>query len=427
MSEETANTHGAQNVIESGDEHQVQMILGSRERIRHAGIIRAGRKTLKGQQSPEIKNRFAELEAKGLSYDDIDRELGGEPKSRRSKLRPVNCDHFVVRACDFRNPSDADFITENYADADGLVRRIPIWFTMDQIDKVIPHNFRAFDGSGKVRAASFYDEHGNLAFKYLEKGAREIRDDSWKVIVTEDPDEVSKLCGYQVQFGGMYRVNVVGLRTIGEVIVPTQSWYGLGDAVAVLKRIQAILGRSSGLVNGDHFLELVKVPETVKTPDGKMQTQWIITIDAAVDPMELARHAEQAATRGMSAIGLLNAGAPKKTRKATEPDLTPVEVVEEHEDPVESSAKNEQNRHQEPQTECERGVSAICSLISGRIEKQLIDAFTRNTLGCNLEEVTDSAILRNHYKLIRSNVDAELSAFTKYCQELLENETKQAS
>lgn len=425
--EETPNTHGVQHVIESGDEQEVKMILGDRERIRHAGIIRAGKKVLKGNPPNDLRRKFDELEAQGLSYDEIDRQLGGTPKSKNSKLRPTNVDYFIVRECDFRNSRDAAFIRDKYADPDGKVRRIPIWFTTDDIAKVIPHNFRAFDGGGKVRASSFFDMHGELAFRYLKKGDKDGKE--WTSITQEDCglneedliNHVAKLCGYQVNFGGMYRCNVVGLRTFGEVIVPTRSWYGLSEGVAILKRVRSILNRFSGLVGGQHFLVLTKVPEEVKTPDGKMQIQHIVTIDADVDPMELARHAEQAPARGMAALGMFNGGPVDRKPETDFYQETLGEPYQPEQEPTKPTVSEDAKRAQDAILNLatgKKGEKTPAGHNCGGISTEDFAAFCREHLGGPLEDEGDVDALRKFYGQVRDNIAHDADVFREHCRAL---------
>jgi len=291
-------TNSLVNVIETGDTEEVAMILGHKEKIRCAGIVRPGIKVLKKGAKPEEIAKFKQMEAEGYGYDQIDIALGGKPKTATSRLFPSNSDYFVVRDCDFKKPGDAQFIRKNYADPDGRVRRIPVWFTQGQIDRVMPHGFKAFDGNGHVRCFSFYNEAGDLCFRYVPKSVPNPKKGlvaeggDWLILDSDDEAEAGKACGYKVTFGGMYRVNVVGLRGLEEVIVPTKSWYGLGYSVATLRRVRSILGRFDGLVNGQPFFELCKVSEEVTTPDGKKQDQWLVTLELSVDPIELAQYAE---------------------------------------------------------------------------------------------------------------------------------------
>lgn len=305
MEEYTDNSTGVAHVLETGDEEEVRTILGDREKIRHTGIIRAGVKVPKNTCTPAEKAKFKQLEAEGLPYDEIDKALGGKPKSKESKLFPTNVDYFVIRDCDFRRPADAQMIRDKYADADGHVRRIPIWFTVGDLDKAIPHNFRAFDGNGNVRAYSYYN-HNQLVLKYAPKSIRDPKKTDW-IEVSFDPEKPPADC-YKIEFGGLYRVNIPDIRGLGEIVVPTKSWYGLGDAVAQLKRVRQpnLLGRFDGMFKGKPFLELCKVEEWVKDPDGKRVRQWIITVELSIDPAELAVYAEEKRDRGIIGLNTLN-------------------------------------------------------------------------------------------------------------------------
>ena len=296
-------TNGIGSVIETGDVEEVSMILGHKDKLRCAGLVRPGVKVIKNSCTAAEKAKFKELEAQGMGYDAIDIALGGKPKSNTSKLFPSNADFFVVRDCDFKKPADAQYIRQHYADPDGKVRRFPVWFTIGEIDRVLPHNFKAFDGSGSVRCASFYDGKV-LKFRYVPKGLQNPKQDDWQILDSDDEDVATKACGYKVTFGGMYRVNVVGLRGLEEVIVPTKSWYGIGYSVATLRRVRSILGRFDGLVNGQPIFELCKVQEEVTTPDGKKQNQWLVTLELSLDPIEIARYAEPQAVAARSAHAL---------------------------------------------------------------------------------------------------------------------------
>lgn len=317
MSEELCegldNTNAIASIVETGDLHEVNMILGSRERIRHAGVIRPGIKILLRDATEAQKKLYKQLLDENFGFEHIDAELlkiAPKGYAKKTCLMPSNSDYFTIRDEDFKRPADAEYIRKHYADADGKVRRIPCWLPLSDIEKVIPHNFRAFSAGG-LRCVSFYDE-GRLKFKYLPKDFKGTpKSEDWKILDSDDEDKATAACGIKVRFGGMYRVYVPGTRGAGEIICPTQSWYGLGESVSVLKRVRAILGRFDGLFNGNAFFELCKVAETVKTPDGKRQQQWIVTLELAADPMELARYAEPqaVAARSLQALSAFG-GAP---------------------------------------------------------------------------------------------------------------------
>ncbi len=334
------NVNAIANIIETGEVEEAQMILGDREKIRYSGIIRAGVKIPKNSCSTADKELFKKLEAEGLPYDEIDRKIGGEPKSAKSKLFPTNCDHFVIRPCDFKREADADYILDNFADPDGHVRRIPIWLTMADIKSAIPHNFRAFDGSGSVRAVSDYQD-GQLVLRYIPTGIKgPAKKEDWKT-APFNPDKPPADAPKGIQFGGLYKVNIPGLRGLGEIVVPTRSFYGMGDAVGQLKRVRSLLGRFNGLLNGQPFLELCKVAEIVKTPDGKKQKQYIITIELSIDPMELARHAEKLMERGPAAIAMFNGHKPSAPPPVLPTESAPpVEPIKSQDPPTAPTSTN---------------------------------------------------------------------------------------
>lgn len=307
------NTNSIASIVETGDTEEVRMILGSRDKIRHAGVIRPGIKSPVSSCTQQQKDLYKKMLDAGHGFAEIDAEmlkLEAKGSTRRSCLRPSNCDHFVVRDEDFKRPADAAYIREHYADADGRVRKIPVWISVSDLQQVLPHNFRAFDGGGNVRCVSFYDGD-TMKFRYIDKGVRAPKPSDWKILDTDDEDEATKACGYQVQFGGMLRFYVPGLKTAGEVILPSRSWNGLSEAIAVLKRTRSILGRFDGLFRGETFLEIVKVQEEVKH-EGKKSKQWLATLQLAVDPIELARYAEpqQVAARSLTALRTLTGSGP---------------------------------------------------------------------------------------------------------------------
>lgn len=297
--------------VESEDLENVRMILGDRENIRPKGLIRAGVKVPKKACSETEIKLFKELEAKGLDYNEIDRKMGGEPKTARSKLTPRNVDHFIIRDNDFNNPADAQMVRSKYADPDGQVRRVPIWFKTSDISRVMPHSFKAYDAAENVRAYSSYDEEGNLVCQYVPKEIVNPKKEDWQKRPC-DPDVCSQVSAKKCCFGGWFRFSIPGLKGIGDIIAPTKSWYGLGNAMAVLKEVRKIQGRFDGLFQGETFMELVKVQELVKLPDGSKKNQWIITLDISIDPMEMVKQNDPKSTalRASAALRALVGDSP---------------------------------------------------------------------------------------------------------------------
>ena len=400
---ETTQDNLMPNIVDSGDEKEVQMILGDSERIRYAGAIRPGAKTPKRGCSPDEKGIFTQLESEGHTYDYIDKQMGGEPRTSRTKLIPINTDHFVIRAADFKNPNDASFILDNFADPDGKVRRIPIWFPTGSIDTSIPHNFRAFGGSN-LKAVSLYNDQDRLCFKYIPKGKTEFLETD-----EDDPDKITKLCGAQVKFGGIFKFYVKGLRTLNEIILPTTSWYGLGDAVAMLKRVRSVFGRFHGLYQGTTFLELVKVKEMVKDPKGKKQVQWLVTIELAqnVDPMELCNHNEASVVRGMSS--LRSACAVSSVDSEPEPDTSSDVPDETAAEPTGLS------------------VNEIKNKIKGLAEENKIPLGHMYTYcstkagGTIFAKIKDLPTLEEIHKSIVDGLEFDTKAFSDHCRDLFSN------
>jgi hypothetical protein len=319
------NTTALSRIIETGDEQEVKLLLGDRSRIRPAGIIRPGIKTPVSTCTQAQKDLYQKMLDEGQGFDAIDQamlKLEKQGSTRKSCLRPSNCDHFIVRDEDFANVRDAQHIRSHYADEDGKIRVIPIWLSTSDLATVAGHSFRAFDGYGNLRCVSFYNEAGKLQFRYISKDTNlPAKETDWKILDSDDEDEATKKCGYQVQFGAMYRVYVPGQRSAGEIVVPSRSWNGVAESIGVLKRVRAILGRFDGLFQGNPFLELVKTQVEIRH-GGKSVKQFIASIQLAVDPMELAKHAEQTLTRGARAISLFNAAAPQTPPAASIPSAS---------------------------------------------------------------------------------------------------------
>jgi len=322
MSEENSNTVGVARVLEDGDLDEIKTILGDREKVRHSGIIRPGIKVPKASCSAKDKALYEKLYAQDLPFNEIDRQMGGEPMSAKSKLRPSNCDYFTIRSDDFKRPSDAKYIIDSFADDDGHVRRVPIWFHIGELHKIIPHNFRSFT-SGGIRASSYF-EGENIMCRYVPKEIQKPSKNDWQTRPC-DANNCNAYASKKCKFGGAFKVNIPGIKGIGEVWIPTNSWNGLADAIANLKRITEVFGRFNGLYDGNPFLELCKVQEVVNTPDGKKK-QWIITIEPSVDLMELARHRDpvNVMARATSSLNLLQGGKKDVEEYAPEEEMPTV-------------------------------------------------------------------------------------------------------
>src|ERR1035437_4830822 len=105
MSIDNSDIEVLESFVETGEEEDSKALLGDSTRIFHKGIVRAGVKVIKNSCTPEEKAKFKTLEAQGFPYDEIDKALGGTPKSGKSKLFPANVDYFTIRDCDFEDPA----------------------------------------------------------------------------------------------------------------------------------------------------------------------------------------------------------------------------------------------------------------------------------------------------------------------------------
>src|SRR5689334_22728878 len=96
---DTASSTGDENVAiyETGELKDVNMILGDRERVRHAGVVRPGIKIPVASTSQAQKDLYEKLYAEGIDFDTIDAQMLKLVKSSaKSVLRPVNIDHFII-------------------------------------------------------------------------------------------------------------------------------------------------------------------------------------------------------------------------------------------------------------------------------------------------------------------------------------------
>lgn len=405
------NTNAIANIVETGDLHEVAMILGDRERVRHAGVIRPGIKIPLSGCSQKQKDIYSRMLDEGHGFEAIDSamlQVAEKGYTKKTCLRPANSDYFTIRDEDFRRPADAQYIRNNFADTDGKVRRIPCWFSQSDINKVMPHNFRAFSKGG-LRCVSFYDG-SKLKFKYLPKefqGSPKAED--WKILDSDDEALATKACGIEVKFGGMYRVYVPGTRGAGEIICPTQSWYGLGESVGVLRRVRSILGRFDGLLNGDAFFELCKVPEMVTTPEGKRQQQWIVTLELAADPMALARYAEPqaVAARSAEALSILTG---RRAPVAEQPPVEPVATA--HVEPPPPAVHTED-------FDRVAAINAVVSLVTanGIGEREIGIYAASQGMGEDLSTM-DKAGMTDLYKHVRAAMKEDAEAFVAMVKDI---------
>lgn len=451
MSTNLTDNEELESYVETGDDDDAVSILGKSNRIFYSGIIRAGVKVPKRTCSPADIQKFKELEAQGKPYDEIDKALGGTPKSASSKLFPANVDFFVIRDCDFEDPAAAQYIRDTYADADGKVRKIPIWVSSGNIADVVPHNYNAFDGIGNIRAYSFFDQDDTQMLRYVPNSVGQNPDKKdWVTTVFEDPDNPPADAPKDIKFGGNYKVRVKGIKGAGEIKVAIRSWNGIKNSIAVLREVRRVLGRFNNLVEGNPFLALEKVRKPVKTKDGK-KLQWITTINILGDMADLAEYAETRAARGFARLNQFNGTATQQqasspalpehqeavTTVAAEPQQA--QAQQSHADKksqAESSKPAPDAEKQAATTEVTERGKIIDALHKDTERSKLIDALYKMASACDLTDMeleaygnfklrqplrdeTDTNRLRKLTAELDMRLKADKNAVKARCQELL--------
>jgi hypothetical protein len=433
---ENSNTIGVASMIESGDLAEAQMILGSRTGVKAAGIIRPGIKVPLSSCSPAQKAKYEELLEAGATFDEIDKALMALGKSTKSCLRPSNADHFTVREQDFRNPADADRLMKQYADPDGKLRSFPVWFTKGELSLAIPHNFRGFGTGGFVKFSSFY-QGSDLRCRYVPASVQNPGRDDYQERPCPgltDPEECADYKAKRCRFGGLYRCNVPGVSGIGEVIIPTNSWYGLGEAVSNLRRVRDVFGRFHGLHEKKPFLRVAKVQVKVRH-EGKAGTQWVITVEPTVDMLELqaANDPEEVAARARSAMAMLRGPAPAPAAPRSQPapaaagpapasqEADGLAFLEEsHQESLREAAAANASRGPAPgevTPEVEAAIAALkglCAHAKVNIPWEHVAAWIVHEWGVTVPEVATVEQLRAAYGAIRTKVTADREEFVAY-------------
>jgi hypothetical protein len=120
------------------------------EGIKTSGIIRPGIMVLKKDSTDADRARYEQMLSRGTNWTDMAKELG-------DRLIPQNVDYFTVNGHDCLNPANADFIKKLYADPDGKVRSIPIYFPMNEWWNLIPHRLCCFGTTRGLKHRSGFE------------------------------------------------------------------------------------------------------------------------------------------------------------------------------------------------------------------------------------------------------------------------------
>jgi len=317
-------------------------LLGPVFRLPKAGVIRPGIKALKKNctaDDQEIYNRMLE---EGATWDEIDRTLGSD-KNGKSKLIPENVEYFTILPEDCKNPDDATRLHELYADSDGKIRSLPVWFSINEWHNIIPHGLRAF---GKMQGIRYYSD---IMEKQCDDGNKElVRVCRYPLHVEPgkriyggrrygekpcDPDNCLEYQSGNCKFGGVICCHIPGVRGVGAWLIPTTSWYSLSNIKSTLDIVTNLTrGRIAGLVEPaadtpsrfKTVFRIRKVTETVSMIDIKSGIptkveQDLIHLDVDIDLTELAvtYNNQRLITTGFSSAALLNGKTEGLTSQAS--------------------------------------------------------------------------------------------------------------
>jgi|Deesub1362A_J573_1020465.scaffolds.fasta_scaffold04420_5 hypothetical protein len=214
------------------------------------------------------------------------------PEDARRK-RPRNVDYFTPDPSTFDDPRDAGDLVERFADQDGRIRRLPVWFHSDDLSVVAPHGLYLFRTGGLVcRSLRAAAEDRSLAIRFDREGRRVVECDPERC-----PDHLSGDC----RFSGRLLFYVPGQRSPNPLMLPTTSLNSFRLIHSALANVRAVRGSIRMLHRGRPFLELVKVRKEVlrAVEDGFVRTpQWLIALRLTVPMEELARDAAAEPHRG---------------------------------------------------------------------------------------------------------------------------------
>ena len=311
------------------------------ESVKTSGVIRPGIMVLKKGYSRSDLDRYNELLTQGMGWTDMAKEFG-------DKLIPQNVDYFTANRHDCINPKNADLVKELYADPDGKVRSIPVYFAMNEWWNIIPHRLCCYGLTrGLKHRSSFeyeWDDRGRIADyrmvcetpEDLEAGKKLFGGRGW-IRKPCDPESCIEYQKEECRFSGRIYFMIPGIKGMGSWVIPTKSWYSMKRLKKTLVDMyQVTNGRIAYLLHkGETVFMLRKVKAAIPCIDWekgetKMRQQYLIDLDVVVDPLEVAREysMERVLEKGRRAITMLAAGAdhfdsgPRPDDCVAEPDLS---------------------------------------------------------------------------------------------------------
>ncbi len=318
MAQSKANGQGGGLVPAAGGAVAIPTLLGrSAQRIPVGGRIRAGIKVLtrRAVESGQAREIYDAGVAQGKGFDAIERELAAALPDLKNPLTPKNVPYFTVRGEDFPNPELARQIMDLYAEdrGDGVQRlyRFPVVFPADAWQNVMPHELVTWTSSER-RFWSEYSEDGQTRYcKTYEQppapgaGRRVVRIFGGRKVTLRaennglcDPESCAEYQGKKCNLSGRFIFFVPGIKSISAFELPTNSFYAMQAAIEKFQTIGFMRGgRISGFLDGQRTpfyisKRLVEVSRIDEEGRPTRVAQWLIELEAPVDPTALLRHDE---------------------------------------------------------------------------------------------------------------------------------------
>jgi len=316
MAQSKANGQGTGLVPAAVGAVAIPTLLGrSAMRIPVGGRIRAGIKVLtrRAAESARAREVYEAGVAEGRGFDAIERQLAAVLPDLKNPLTPKNVPYFTVRGEDFPNPELARQIMDLYAEdrGDGVLRlyRFPVVFPADAWQHVMPHELVTWTSSER-RFWSEYSEDGQTRYcKTYEQppatgeGRRVVRMFGGRKVTLRpensgvcDPETCPEYQTKKCNLSGRFIFFIPGIKSISAFELPTNSFYAMQAAIEKFQTIAFMRGgRISGFLDGQRtpFFISKRLVEVSRIDDeGKpgRVTQWLIELEAPVDPTALLRN-----------------------------------------------------------------------------------------------------------------------------------------
>lgn len=322
------NAHNAKTVHNlENDEFLTPLLGGPVGFAEQAGVIRPGIMVLKKVAAENERSRqiYKKLNDEGKTFEEIDKALGLGPDGK-SQLTPKNVDYFTVRPHDCVNPDNARKILE-YADEDGKLRSLPVWFPVNEWWELIPHSLKCYGQTSGLRHRSNFvpvrdDSERITDMKMVcespqqcSPGTRLFGGRSWTQRDC-DPETCELYQREECKLRGSIECMIPGISGIGTWSIPTSSFYSLNGIKNTLRRVYMVThGRIANIKddNNETIFCLRKRLTTIPTIDiatglPKLRDQYLIVLDVMVDLWGLSDKYDREGilTRGQHAIAMLD-------------------------------------------------------------------------------------------------------------------------